>query len=197
MYLDECGVDSPAALRAGPLYWVAAGGYFAVLWATVAARFPAGVAVVGQSQLMDAPGREPSVSILDWTTGNGTAKYAVLALLTDAAGGIAVGSDRLLPASSSAASQLFAQAFEREGEGNGGGIGVLVVNMAMSRANVTLSGLPAGGDCSALVVDAATGNGPARVQPLKCTGGPVGLQLEAYATAFVRGPGWVRSQHRQ
>ena len=34
-----------------------------------------------QSQYMDAPGQEPSVSMLDWSTGRGTAKYWVNDLL--------------------------------------------------------------------------------------------------------------------
>ena len=64
-----------------PRYWVACGGYFAYMFARVATG--TSVRVVAASQLMDSPGQEPSVTLLDWTTGKGTARYWVLALLLD------------------------------------------------------------------------------------------------------------------
>ena len=37
---------------------------------------------IGHSQVMDAPGQEPSVTLLDWQTGKGTASYWTTWLLT-------------------------------------------------------------------------------------------------------------------
>ena len=41
------------------------------------------VGVVGQSQFMDSPDREPGVSMMDWSTGNGTAKYWINRLVIE------------------------------------------------------------------------------------------------------------------
>ena len=74
--LDECGTIGP--LLGGlsdPTYWVASGAYWAYFWARAAVRHGANVAVVGQSQFMDSPDREPGVTMMDWSNGNGTAKY--------------------------------------------------------------------------------------------------------------------------
>jgi hypothetical protein len=87
--LDESGTDMDGVLTGGvappadnPRYWVAGGGYFAYLWSRALALGDT-VAVVAQSQFMDAPGQEPSVTMLDWTTGLGTAKYWVNDLLLE------------------------------------------------------------------------------------------------------------------
>ena len=87
--LDETGTDMDGVLGPGSppnnnaRYWVAAAGYFAYMFAKVtnASRT---VVQVGASQLMDAPGQEPSVSLLDWSTGLGTARAWVVPMLAQA-----------------------------------------------------------------------------------------------------------------
>ena len=77
--LDEAGVTGPIIGGIDdPTYWLAGGSYWAYLWARAAAAQGRNVAVVGQSQFMDSPDREAGVSMLDWRSGNGTAKYVSL-----------------------------------------------------------------------------------------------------------------------
>ena len=63
--LDECGTIGPyfAGLD-DPTYWVASGAYWAYFWARAAASTSARVGVVGQSQYMDSPDREPGVTMM-------------------------------------------------------------------------------------------------------------------------------------
>ena len=90
--LDECGTTrlpqlvNPADPASGPLYWVSSGTGFVYLYLRTAALSAQGVnvPVVGMSQLMDDVKREPGVSMIDWTNGNGTARYWALKLLRDA-----------------------------------------------------------------------------------------------------------------
>ncbi|CAJ1396285.1 unnamed protein product [Effrenium voratum] len=93
--LDELGVIMPDDNNASfgldgnlpDIYWNAAGAFYAHLFATLA---PMGVEVLGQSQLAGSPKipewgiplpQYPSVSLLDWRTGLGNARYWVLRLL--------------------------------------------------------------------------------------------------------------------
>lgn len=71
------------------IYWNAAGATYAYVFATLA---PLGVEVLGQSQLAGSPEipewgiplpQYPSVSLLDWRTGLGNARYWVLKLLIE------------------------------------------------------------------------------------------------------------------
>ena len=95
--LDELGVIMPGdndpslPLDADlpDIYWNAAGAMYAYLFARLA---PLGVAVLGQSQLAGSPKipewgiplpQFPSVSLLDWRTGFGNARYWVLKLLIE------------------------------------------------------------------------------------------------------------------
>lgn len=71
-FLDETGTDMDQVLNPelpvpanAPRYWVASAGYFAYMFCRVA-RASATVRSLGASQLMDAPGQEPSVTMLDW-----------------------------------------------------------------------------------------------------------------------------------
>ena len=82
--LDECGTLSLPIFtdrsrpQSAPLYWVASGAGFVYLYLRTAAlqlgEGGAGVAVVGMSQLMDDNTREPGVTMVDWTNGNGTVR---------------------------------------------------------------------------------------------------------------------------
>jgi hypothetical protein len=90
---DEVGVilpddNTPGAPQFPLIYWNAAGAMYAHLFARLA---PAGMDYLGQSQLVgypqleweNAPPQFPSVALLNWTTGAGTARYWVLQLLLD------------------------------------------------------------------------------------------------------------------
>ena len=88
-YLDETGTDMDGVLTAGltppdnaPRYWVAAASYFAYIFARVSNESST-VVQVGASQFMDAPGQEPSVTLLDWSSGLGTARFWVVRLLLE------------------------------------------------------------------------------------------------------------------
>jgi hypothetical protein len=78
--MDNVLADGPNPPSDNPRFWVAGGAYFAYLWSQALLMGDA-IAVVAQSQFMDAPGQEPSVTMLDWSTGLGTAKYWVNDLL--------------------------------------------------------------------------------------------------------------------
>ncbi len=182
--LDETGADMDGVLGPGPppgnnpRYWVAAAAYWAYMWAR-AARDSATVRAVGASQFMDAPGQEPSVTLVDWSTGKGTARFWVVDLL---ARGLVQG--HKLVATTAAAGpggRLFAQGFAAPG---GGGERALVINQADAWANVTLA-CPAGGPCGCSfvdVIDEATALEPARRDV--CGPGNT-IQLAPYATAIV------------
>jgi len=88
---DEMGVilpddNNPNAPQFPRIYWNAAAALYAYLFGNLALK---GVDVLGESQLVGYPqlGRLehqfPSVALLNWTTGAGTARYWVLKLLID------------------------------------------------------------------------------------------------------------------
>ena len=159
-------------------YWSASGAYWTYLWARCAALGDV-VHVVGQSQLMDAPGQEPSVSILDWNTGNGTAKYWVMRLVLDS---VQLG-DRLLSTTSSLPASLHAQAFAPAHPRPGTRVALLLINKVFANATVTLPPTAsAAPSCTLAAVDASTGLGPPRTAA--CTHAAT-VTLAPYATAFV------------
>ena len=61
-------------------YWTLCGGLYAYLYAELAKR---GVEVAGESQLVGYPTQFPSVSMVDWNTGQPNARFWVLKLLQD------------------------------------------------------------------------------------------------------------------
>eukprot|EP01116_Phalansterium_solitarium_P019019 TRINITY_DN5199_c0_g1_i1.p1 TRINITY_DN5199_c0_g1~~TRINITY_DN5199_c0_g1_i1.p1 ORF type:complete len:580 (+),score=185.42 TRINITY_DN5199_c0_g1_i1:19-1758(+) len=80
---DEVGVILPDDNdeNAAPIpkeYWNAAGAMYAYLFGELALL---GVDVIGESQFVGYPTQYPSVSEVDWTTGNPNARYWVLQLL--------------------------------------------------------------------------------------------------------------------
>ena len=165
--IDEVGVmlpgdnDDDAAVI--PLvYFNAAGAAFAHLFALLA---PLGIDVLGSSQLMGSPllpdvmgGLEPqfpSVTLLNWTTGTGTARYRVLELLIDE---FVVGDALVETAGVGAASAVFAQGWVRRARPAAVRF-VLLINTKSVASSVTLTGAKGG---SMRVVDEQSGGGPPR-----------------------------------
>ena len=190
--LDETGTDMDNVLDAGappgnaPRYWVAAAGYWAYLFGRLAATSPT-VRVLGASQLMDAPGQEPSVTLVDWQTGNGTARFWVVALFVRLfADGDVLAATTATVSAGGDAGALYAQAFRARGGGGSGACGrLLLVNKRNARANVTLDA-DAGCVCAqAHIVDELNGLSPAREEACTLAGGGVGLSLLPYAVAVL------------
>ena len=82
---DDLEQDKPGHV-AQPIpnsYWNLCGGLYAYLYAELAKR---GVEVAGESQLVGYPTQFPSVSMVDWNTGQPNARFWVLKLLVDSFG---------------------------------------------------------------------------------------------------------------
>ena len=180
--LDETGTDMDGVLAPGlpppanaPRYWVASAGYWAYMFAR-ASNESATVAQVGASQLMDAPGQEPSVTLLDWSTGLGTARFWVIKLVLDSVAlddGIFATDVECAGADADA---LFAMAFATPDQNVKH---VLLINKRNAWATVTLGG----GQCGAVrVIDEETGLNPARDDACGADGT---VKLAPYATAVV------------
>jgi len=193
--LDECGTTKLPAFRntsdptSGNLYFVASGAGFVFLYLRVAALRGVALPVVGMSQLMDDVSREPGVTMLDWTNGNGTARYWALRLVREA---VAPG-DRFVPtntrtatrtttttttdtgvSSSSLSPSVYAQGVITAG----GDRRVVLVNKQYATTAVAVEG------CShALVVDTESGEGPPREVPCG-SGGSVDLGPFASAVVY-------------
>ena len=206
--LDECGVDADGALLPGappdngPRFWVASGSYHLYLLSRVNALPSHSVIQIGHSQLMDAPGQEPSVTLLDWSSGKGTAAYWGTWM------GIRAWSigDALLPtnitASSGGSSNNDTAAVHAQGwwhtpapsgrpdlPGAKSGVPktarLLLINKRNAWASVTLPPPPSGisGGCQAWVLDERNGlNPPAQVD---CSASGGILQLWPYGSAVV------------
>ena len=165
--LDECGTTGPIFDGLDdPTYWVASGAYWAYFWTRAAVRHGANVGVVGQSQFVDSADREPGVSMVDWTNGNGTAKYWVLRMVVEAT---ALGDTFRKTAVN--ATQVFAQAFTHGAEKR-----VLLINKQNAPATVALAGAD-----TARVVDEGTNQGP----PREVVGLDGSILLAPFATAVV------------
>jgi hypothetical protein len=79
---DDTQQDKPGHV-AKPIpnsYWNLCGGLYAYLYTELAKR---GVEVAGESQLVGYPTQFPSVSMVDWDTGQPNARFWVLKLLRD------------------------------------------------------------------------------------------------------------------
>lgn len=184
--LDETGTDMDGVLGPGsppddsPRYWVAAAGYFAYMFARIT-NASTSVVQIGASQLMDAPGQEPSVTLLDWSTGRGTARAWVVPLLAQS---ITLGSVFVETASASVGSDspdaLFAVGVETPDKS---AKRALLVNKRNAFVDVTLS---CGGDacvCGSLrVIDEFNGLNPARDANCSADGT---VTLAPYATAVL------------
>lgn len=96
MSADELGVilpsdNDPSAPDFPDIYWNAAAGMYALEVITLS---PLGIDILGESQFAGAPPipgltedpQFPSVSLMNWTTGEGTARYWVLRMLAEEIG---------------------------------------------------------------------------------------------------------------
>jgi hypothetical protein len=176
-FLDESGNDHGLRSIDEPLYFVASGSHWAYLFARSAMLGDA-VKVVGQSQLMDDPLREPAVTILDWRTGNPTAKYWVMWLLRKSmsAGDAFVKTQ----VACTGEAPVFAQAYLHKQPGGTSKRSILLIN----KRNWVTS-LMVGEGCNALVVDATTHESPPR--SIACDQQGV-FSLPPYATAILTLP---------
>ena len=178
-----------------PRYWVASAGYFAYMFCRVAVASPT-VRVLGASQLMDAPGQEPSVSLLDWTTGQGTARFWVVKMLIDetsvgdvfvqttatssGAPPISGSSGDVGEGAGASTDGVFAQGFISTSGGNQASK-LLLINKRNGWATVSLE-VGTGVCLQALVIDEDNGLQPARSVP--CNGSSI--VLAPFATALLR-----------
>lgn len=201
--LDECGVDSDGALLPGlpppangPRFWVASGSYFLFLLARVNALPSHSVVQIGHSQLMDAPGQEPSVTLLDWSSGRGTAAYWATWVSVRA---WTLG-DALLPSSSSNETAVHALGWWHTPASGGRpdlpgastGVSraprVLLINRRNAWANASVAPPADGMRCTAWLVDERNGlEPPAQVDctPAPGAGPQVTLELWPYASAVL------------
>jgi hypothetical protein len=169
--LDELGVILPTDNTAAdktpppPAYWNLAGALYAHLF-TELARLE--IDVIGESQLVGYPTQYPSVSMMNWQTLQPNARFWVLKLLKDS-----FHPGDSLVETSIGSGDLDAQAFVTPG-----GHKLLLVNKRNRIMDVTL---PDAEKASALTVDGATGDGPART--VKPADGKI--RLEPFAVTVV------------
>jgi hypothetical protein len=145
---DEENHDNgrPHPDRIPHLYWNAAGSLYAYLFKELAKQ---GIDIIGESQLVGYPSQFPSVSMMNWKTGNPNARYWVLKLIKD---NFHPG-DTLVDTKFSSNSDIDGQAFET-GEGHK----LLLLNRRNRDAIVTL---PEGISSYTLsIVDGNTGDNP-------------------------------------
>ena len=186
--LDETGTDMDNVLGGGhppdnnPRYWVAAAGYFAYMFAR-AANESATVVQVGASQLMDAPGQEPSVTLLDWASGKGTARLWIVKLLIDSVAlGDVIAATTATASGADSADAAFAMAFSRAD----GSQRILLINKRNAWVSVSATcGAAAPCACvSVAVLDEFSGLEPAR--EVACPEAGQVLSLAPYAIAVLR-----------
>jgi hypothetical protein len=157
LFIDEVGVILPGDNDEPPppdfplVYWNAAGAAYAYLFGQLAEL---GVSWLGMSQLVGYPSQFPSVAMLNWTSGAGTARYWTLSLLLEHYG--QPGGLSFWPAYSSAPVWVYAQAFQNAA----GEKSLLLVSKVPVGQNITLTldWTNANIQC----VDESTGFGPAR-----------------------------------
>jgi len=129
-------------------YWNLSGAVYAYLYGRLAAM---GIDVVGESQMVGFPSQFPSVSMVDWNTGQPNARFWVLKLLHDHFGP----GDKLAETSSSNP-YVFAQGFvSPDGKRQ-----ILLVNKRDQSATLSISG---GDGAKIEYVDQSTGFQPPAV----------------------------------
>ena len=167
------------------VFWNSAAALYAYEYGTLTTL---GLDVVGMSQLVGYPSLNitrldngkvdllepqfPSVAMLNWTDGSGTARYWTLKLIIDT---VVPFSDSVVQTTVSGGGPVFAQGYTSAS----GAKKLLVVSKSHAAATVQLPAELAGATWS--VVDEATGFGPARVETV-----PAGalVQLAPFAVAF-------------
>jgi hypothetical protein len=125
--------------------------------------------VAGESQLVGYPTQFPSVSMLDWNTGQPNARYWVLKLIHESLGP----GDKLVDTNSSVG-YVYAQAFiARDGAHK-----ILLVNKRNRRFDISI---PGGEAASVRYVDPSTGSQP----PVTSALSGEGLSLQGFGVAIV------------
>jgi hypothetical protein len=150
--LDELGVILPGDPEGGPipsLYWNACAALFAFSFQNLSSQ---NISLVGMSQYMGYPTQYPSVSMLNWRNGQGTARYWLLRLF------ISLFDDRtpitLVPTQVSDDTKIAAQAYATaEGDQY-----VVVLNKLSVPVDVQVPPLLA--NVQIAYVDQRTGSGP-------------------------------------
>lgn len=132
-------------------YWNLTGAMFAYLYGECANL---GIDVIAASQLVGYPTQYPSVSLVDWNTGQPNARFRVLKLLRDNFGR----GDRVVKTG-----RFGTLAYVQGFVGKDGARKLLIVNKRDAAIEVTFPG--AVGNVL-LIVDQATGSAPARVDKL-------------------------------
>ncbi|CAF0912877.1 unnamed protein product [Adineta steineri] len=184
--IDELGIilpddNTPGAPQFPLVFWNAGAAYYAYAWGKISRQ---GIDVVGHSQLVGYPNlpdlqlapQFPSVAMLNWTTGEGTAKYWVSKLLINTTD---IDNDQAVITRTSDVGEknLFSQAFVTKN----GRRWVLMVNKRFADINVVLPGCTGG---TMQVVNEASGFGPATVSKLTSDQ----ILLSAFAVAVVHMP---------
>jgi hypothetical protein len=154
IYNSDFGQDKPDYIYQ-PLsasYWNLSGATYAYVYSGLAKL---GIDVAGESQLVGYPTQFPSVSMVDWTTGQPNARYWVLKLIHEHLGP----GDKLVETHSSSP-YVYAQSFvTRDGERK-----TLLINKRNRTIEVEL---PGSERAKVEVVDQTTGNQPAAESPVK------------------------------
>ncbi|CAF0918052.1 unnamed protein product [Adineta ricciae] len=161
--IDELGViltddNTPGAPQFPPIYWNAAAALYAYAWAKISRLR---IDVVGHSQLVGYPElpdlqlqpQFPSVALLNWTTGEGSAKYWTSKLLIDT---VDIDNDQavITRTTDTSGQNIFCQAFV----GINGRRWVLIINKRYANVDVFLPGATGG---RMQIVNEASGFGPA------------------------------------
>jgi len=147
-------------------YWNLCAGLYAYLYSELAKR---GVEVAGESQLVGYPTQFPSVSMVDWTTGQPNARFWVLKLLHDNFGP----GDKLVDTSVDS-SYVYAQPFQtRDGKRK-----LLLINKRNRPFEVST---PASQGSNVTYVDQTTSFQP----PASAQVGATALTLSGYEVAVV------------
>jgi hypothetical protein len=173
--LDEVGTIDPMAgttIYPGYTdpdeYWVWSGGLYAYVFSQVATM---GIDVIGESQLVGYPSQYPSVSMVNWTTGEPNARLRVLQLLEhDFAP-----SDHVIQTNQTSETQVHAQAFLS----TSGQRKVLLVNKQAQGVTVRIEDFD---DGVADIVDLTTGPNKFRTETIKGTD----VDVPGWATVVVK-----------
>ncbi|CAF0787810.1 unnamed protein product [Adineta ricciae] len=184
--IDELGVilpddNNPSAPLFPLIYWNAAAALYAYSWGKLSRQ---GIDVVGHSQLVGYPHlpdlqlepQYPSVALLNWTTGEGTAKYWTSKLLIDTAD---IDNDQAVVTQTTDVGDrnIFSQAFVRKDLRRW----VLIVNKRYANVDVTIANCTGG---QMQIINEASGFGPPTLVALTSDQ----ITLSAFAVAVVHMP---------
>ena len=146
--IDELGVIAPdESWKNQPIYWNAAGAMFAYFYAELSKL---GIEYIGESQLVGYPTQYPSVSMVNWETGQPNARFRVLELLKNNFG----------PGDQLVATQTTRPEVAAQGYLTRTGRKLLLINKENAPVGVNLPSAAA--NARVEVVDLTTGENPAR-----------------------------------